>query len=94
MNYAPIHEPKPWEEPEYKNINSDDDSDTDVENEEGDDDDSIIEKSFSDIETASLDESDISEQDVIITNLFKKRDKKTHLHIFKTVLQEEEFFPE
>ncbi len=94
MNYAPVHEPKPWEEPDYKNINSDDDSDTDVENEEGDEDDSVIENSFSDIETASLGESDISEQDVTITNMFKNRFRKSHPHTFKTVLQEEEFFPE
>lgn len=88
MNYAPVHEPKPWEESNYKNINSDDDSDIDVEDEE---DQSVIDDS--EIETSSVDDSEISEQETV-TTIFKNRMKKSHPQTFKNILQEEEFFPE
>ena len=96
MNYAPVHEPKPWEEPTYKNIDSGDDTDSDVEDEEKQSniDDSEVDRNFSDVETSSVGESDISEHDVTVINLFKNRMKKSHPNVFKTVLQEEEFFPE
>lgn len=92
VNFAPVYEPKPWQEPDYKNIDSDDDADSvigECEEYSSETDERLV----SDSETMSIDEGEISDSD---NTYVMKNYKKQNIarRVYKKILQEEEFFPE
>lgn len=92
VNFAPVYEPKPWQEPDYKNIDSDDDADSVIDECE-EDSSETDERLFSDAETMSVDESEMSDSDnTCMMKNFKKQNVARR--VYKNILQEEEFFPE